>query len=450
MVTVVCKCGKKKLTRQCHEVTAEVAKARQLAEKSSPSDQPNGTHSNGEPEPEATPKARLTPDGFLPCSGECFEVLPDECYVLYEPETVKYALENAALVKLVEDVFAEMISKKKKIHMFPPMKSPQRKFIHDLAAFYGIETESMDPEPRRSVEARLLPKSSVEPPQESKELSVSKCEKTIMKKKRPKSILESIKTPPKATKIPPHRTQQLISTFHALNKRLAFFEKKNDEAGAEQIRKELEALGGLDAYQKASLRGGDEQKGKGACGRWLVPILKEVKKDILEVGEEKLRMLDVGAVNGETYAKQEKWISVVSIDLNPQHPNIIKQDFFKRPLPNNDGERFHVVCFSLVVNFVPEPAMRGEMLRKSWSFLLPKGVLYLVVPLPCVTNSRYLTDERLSSIMTSLGYEEIRRHFSKKLAHFVYKKLDSQKRVTFKKQEVNPGAGRNNFAIVLE
>ncbi|KAI8834101.1 hypothetical protein BC829DRAFT_407408, partial [Chytridium lagenaria] len=41
------------------------------------------------------------------------------------------------------------------------MKPALRKFVHELAGDYGIETESVDPEPRRSVGATLGLKSAV-------------------------------------------------------------------------------------------------------------------------------------------------------------------------------------------------------------------------------------------------------------------------------------------------
>ncbi|KAJ3414414.1 hypothetical protein HDV05_006595 [Chytridiales sp. JEL 0842] len=319
-------------------------------------------------------------------------------------------------------------------------------------------------------------------------------------------------------------TQKLISTYHTLTKRLAYLLKKGDEEGAEKVRRELEGLGGLNAYQQASLKGGDERRGKGACGRWLVGRLGGLREMVQslsegggEVGKEegkrdddddddddsddtqgkhpsnnsddadrnfkkkkkrmpkpKLKLLDVGALNGETYAKQSSWIETTSIDLNPQHPNVQQQDFFERPVPTSDSEKFHVLCFSLVVNFVGDPAKRGQMLLHATHFLHPSGLLFLVLPLPCVTNSRYTTQEHLNSLMRHLGFEAepVDVEYTKKLAMCLYryagqatvveskkedvvggkaeKQQQQQKKKKFGKRELNPGPGRNNFAIVLE
>ncbi|KAJ3109524.1 hypothetical protein HDU97_005181 [Phlyctochytrium planicorne] len=355
----------------------------------------------------------------------------------------------------------------------------------------------------------------------------------------------------KRRSISSHQTQKIISTFHALNKKLTQCLKTNDLEGAKNIQQRLDEIGGLDAYQKASLRGGDEKKGKGACGKYLVSVLMQERHHIfpdlwptankngsgndkkrkrkgtvsesdeqglddvdhdtgdgqksLSNAKQKLNVLDVGAVDGTTYDRQSSWMQVTYIDLNPQNPGISKQDFFDRPRPNTDAEKFHIVCFSLVVNFVPDIEKRGEMLRRSNTFLHLNGILYLVVPLPCITNSRYMTHDRLTAIMTHFGFSQIHHHFSKKLAHFVYKKVKdveipssdwedvvpeevgddgdakdedelepsngakkrkrkseqptqdhgarkkiSQKKKVFPKIEVNPGGGRNNFSIVVK
>lgn len=156
------------------------------------------------------------------------------------------------------------------------------------------------------------------------------------------------------------------------------------------------------------------------------------------------------------------------IDLNSQHPEISKQDFMTLPLPGQVEEAYDLVSCSLVLNYVPTPTGRGEMLRKitefmklaleknknatddmpGWKGLFP--LLFLVLPAPCVTNSRYLTEERLADIMGSLGYKIVKRKLSPKLVYelwqYVGGKVESK---AFKKIELLKGGKRNNFAIVL-
>ncbi|KAJ3297385.1 hypothetical protein HK104_000556 [Borealophlyctis nickersoniae] len=211
----------------------------------------------------------------------------------------------------------------------------------------------------------------------------------------------------------------------------------------------MDSLGGLHAYQKASLKGGNEKQGKGACGTWVVKFLKREKDTLLDGGEGKLRLLDVGAVSGTTYVRQSSWIDTTSIDLNPQHPRVIKQDFFDRPVPRTEAERFHVVCLSLVVNFVGDVWQRGQMLLHARNHLLPNGLLFLALPLPCITNSRYMTHDRMLAILKSIGFEPLEQHFAKKLAFYLVRKVEAPPVRRWKKEEVNPGPGRNNFCIVL-
>ncbi|KAJ3164209.1 hypothetical protein HDU88_005521 [Geranomyces variabilis] len=267
-------------------------------------------------------------------------------------------------------------------------------------------------------------------------------------------------------------TQKVIATFHTLNKQLCAVLKAGDSTTAGSIKTQMEALGGLHAYQRASLRGGNEKKGLGACGSWLVPYLRaelaelrgsELAQTVAESGEDvatgsssqqklKLRLLDVGALDGGTYSKQAAWIDVTSIDLNPQSQTVKKQDFFERPQPTGAHEQFNVLCLSLVVNFVGDPKLRGDILIHARRFLLPRGLLFLVLPLPCVKNSRYMTHAHLLAILRSIGYELVKHHFARKLALYLLRRVEQGK---FKSQDwtktqMNPGIERNNFCIVVK
>lgn len=145
-------------------------------------------------------------------------------------------------------------------------------------------------------------------------------------------------------------TQKLISRFHVLNKELARLKSDVDKTTMItskriiEIQDEMDSMGGLHAYQKASLKGGNENTGKGYSGKWVAPFLKEIWKTSstpffssssnIQPQPPKFRLLDVGALNGDTYTAYHNWMCVESIDLNPQNPLKVKrQDFFKRPLP---------------------------------------------------------------------------------------------------------------------
>lgn len=152
------------------------------------------------------------------------------------------------------------------------------------------------------------------------------------------------------------------------------------------------------------------------------------------------------------------------IDLNSQGEGILQQDFMERPLPRDDSERFDIISLSLVLNYVPEPKGRGEMLRRTTQFLRAPAryiddaglavnfpSLFLVLPAPCVTNSRYLDYERLVAIMESLGYVEVASKTTQRLIYYLWKRVRVCKRAgaSFSKQEIRSGPTRNNFAVVL-
>ncbi|KAJ3350424.1 hypothetical protein HDU83_009709 [Entophlyctis luteolus] len=176
----------------------------------------------------------------------------------------------------------------------------------------------------------------------------------------------SAPNPPSSRNRRPRRisTTTRINSFHALSKRIAHLKKSGaSDLEIDQVRLQIDALGGLHAYQRASLKGGDERSGRGACGKWLAsklePIFLSKAKLSSSPSCHKLRLLDVGALNGQTYERYSSWIAAEYIDLNPQHSNVIRQDFFERPLPKIDSDKFDVICLCLVVNFVDDPARRA-------------------------------------------------------------------------------------------
>ncbi|ORX74566.1 hypothetical protein DL89DRAFT_208297, partial [Linderina pennispora] len=161
-------------------------------------------------------------------------------------------------------------------------------------------------------------------------------------------------------------TRRRINHFHTLIKQYSQLAAQEDQSlevrqKIDAVAKEMAEMGGLDWYQKASLLG--QSKGRGGdTSRWLVPKLKELKL------KGPLRLLDVGALSSLNYFKERRWINVTPIDLNSQEPGIVQQDFLDIDPGRMEGETAHlfkepfdIVCLSLVVNFIGDPAKRGEM-----------------------------------------------------------------------------------------
>lgn len=254
----------------------------------------------------------------------------------------------------------------------------------------------------------------------------------------------------------------LINKHHTLEKRRQQAIRNGDQAAAAAASAEIAALGGLDRYQQASLLGQSKLRGGDSSTillEWLTPFLSSRKK---EPRSSPIRMLEVGALSTDNACSTSGYFDNVRIDLNSQEPGILKQDFMERPLPSGPGESFDIISLSLVLNFVPDPASRGNMLRRTTEFLRNPSVaptqeepypsLFLVLPRSCVLNSRYCTEERLEQIMLSLGYFKAESKTTQKLVYYLWKlstpSSSAQDRV-FPKKEVKAGPKRNNFAIVL-
>lgn len=237
--------------------------------------------------------------------------------------------------------------------------------------------------------------------------------------------------------MPEHAKQ--ISLFHALEKRIA---ASKDPAEIAKLKLEQQQLGGLEAYQKASLTGGAKTKG-GETGKWFAKTWQE-----LYGKDDEIRFLDVGAIHGTTYDKFP-WINTTSIDLNAMGPGVIQADFFKFPIPREPDQLYDVVGLSLVLNFVGDLQLRAEMLRRAHHFLKPEGHIFVVLPLACLNNSRYMDHERFRGILATLGWEPVAEHDSAKLTHWIFKRTKGDNK-TWKREEVRGGVDRNNFCIVVK
>jgi 25S rRNA (adenine2142-N1)-methyltransferase len=257
------------------------------------------------------------------------------------------------------------------------------------------------------------------------------------------------------TSLPSRATRTIIRTHHNLQKALAQAVKSGDTAKAEQIKNQIEEQGGLELYQKASILGQSNSRG-GDSSKILMQWLDE--ESIKAPTKRKYEMLEVGALSTTNACSKSGLFSVKGIDLNSQDSKIEEQDFMERPLPSSDTDRFDLISLSLVLNYVPDAVGRGEMLKRTTQFLkvqneLP-GVfpaLFLVLPAPCVTNSRYMTEELLDSIMESLGYSKLKQKISSKLVYSLWRHSTDNiiKTKTFTKAEIHPGKGRNNFSIIM-
>lgn len=218
-----------------------------------------------------------------------------------------------------------------------------------------------------------------------------------------------------------------------------------------RIDSEIEQRGGIESYQSASTQGQTSKRG-GDSSKKLVEWLQ------LDKYENKLNdvtALEIGCLSPHNVISTcGIFKDIVRIDLNSQDPLILEQNFMDRPLPENESEKFNLISCSLVINFVPTPKERGEMLIRMTKFLKkPKknmSSLFLVLPLPCVSNSRYFDNERLLEMMTMLGFQQTFYYEAKKVAYWLFDWTGKTKLVkSFQKKELHSGSSKNNFCITI-
>ncbi|OJT14149.1 25S rRNA adenine-N(1) methyltransferase [Trametes pubescens] len=167
----------------------------------------------------------------------------------------------------------------------------------------------------------------------------------------------------------PQATRTIIRRFHVLIKKQTqlqnVIQMRSRNAAAAQtkldcVEREIEELGGLEAYQRMSSIGQSSDRGGGSeiiFIAWLrelnVPsTTKEKNARLRQV------LLEVGALKPDNYASCAAWVDVTPIDLHSRHPSIQEQDFLLMD-PTEHRERWDAISLSLVLNFVPDAKDRG-------------------------------------------------------------------------------------------
>jgi 25S rRNA (adenine2142-N1)-methyltransferase len=260
-------------------------------------------------------------------------------------------------------------------------------------------------------------------------------------------------------------TRSIIRSHHGLLKARSLALKANDHDRVATIDCDIDKLGGLDRYQEASKIGQLKARG-GDTSRILKAWLEESsisRTPNQKCGQETIRVLEIGCLSPHNAISRLSTVDIVRMDLKSTHPSILEQDFMQFSLPNSESDKFDIISLSLVLNFVPDHNQRGEMLLRTTKFLKikvkedecrgaeesPLPALFLVLPLRCVTNSRYLTRDHLRTIMESIGYRLRESKSSSKIFYSLwqYTGVVLTSRINFKKREIVAGRGRNNFCV---
>lgn len=224
------------------------------------------------------------------------------------------------------------------------------------------------------------------------------------------------------------------------------------------ILKEIVDNGGLQKYQIASIMGQNSDRGGDSS--------KKLMEWILELNDsgksfKEMNTLEIGCLRVDNILSKHKYKKFVNsierIDLNSNHPEIKKEDFLLKPLPETNEQKYDLISCSLVVNFVPDEHKRGEMMKRLKKFSKNQGLVFLVLPLPCVTNSRFTDDEVLvKGIMErGLNFKLLKEHKSNKIVYYLFQNNNSVfdgaylKRSHGSRKIIKNKPGMNNFCITF-
>ncbi len=258
------------------------------------------------------------------------------------------------------------------------------------------------------------------------------------------------------------QSQALIARYHTIQKQLAAVEADSTlkplarEKRRHDLQAELQALGGLPAYQQASLFGATaEESGSFNSGVWVKSELYAMGLLPPGQGQRRLRLLDVGALQ-DHWSPHAHLVEAMAIDLNPRHPSVLRADFFDFPPlpPTGTAPVFDALILSLVLNFVGDPRRRGAMLERCAALLPPGGALFVVIPAACITNSRYMNHVLFVRILHAVGFQLSRHKITPKLALYALRRSAceaSGEEVAGlgSRRLCRTGQHRNNFAVLI-
>ncbi|KAI8998874.1 putative methyltransferase-domain-containing protein [Trametes punicea] len=290
------------------------------------------------------------------------------------------------------------------------------------------------------------------------------------KRKQPVTVAGPSDRPsqPSGSSSRPQSTRTVIRRFHVLIKRQAQLRLRIVHARTEDaisiraeldvVEREIEELGGLEAYQRMSAIGQDKDRG-GGSEKVLIEWLREMQIPRAMKGKgTRLRLLEIGALKPDNYASCSTWIDATPIDLHSRHPSIVEQDFLLMD-PAEHGEAWDAISLSLVLNFVPDAKDRGRMLRLAHTMLRSEGLLFVALPLPCILNSRYFTPEHFQGLMAAIGFEQVYTRWREggKMAYWLFRKASEhasasgtyKDHLLYQKKTVFRQGNRNNFVVLL-
>jgi 25S rRNA (adenine2142-N1)-methyltransferase len=291
--------------------------------------------------------------------------------------------------------------------------------------------------------------------------------------------------------------------LHLLQRERDLAKEKGDLEQVTQCDQQLEQMGGREEYQRASqLSTSFHSTSKWVLGNlarngWLYGTTVMMENDntdtpqssstktrkrprrntrLLEVGAINTELLDAAmetvpantndkqATNDEDEEEEEERVpkyklDVRAIDIHSMDERIAEADFLTFPLLSQvPNERYDVIVCSMVLNCVTTPPQRGKMLARLYHHLRPGGLLFLTIPLFCISKSAFLTPALFREMLGvgGVGFDLEETKESPRLAFFVCRRPQEDPTEPLKqkwtKQTIRNKGKKfpNQFSVVLE
>ena len=195
--------------------------------------------------------------------------------------------------------------------------------------------------------------------------------------------------------------RRITTAYHAITEQIHNTAADAVEQG--RLQQELAELGGVQAYQQASAL----NTALHSTSRWVVSSLRACGTLTAGRGAPRPRVLEVGAIN--TQLLDCKGLQVRAIDLHSSEPRIEQCDFLSMlhggELDSTSGVTvsYDAVVCSMVLNCVPDPRRRFDMLVGMRSQLRLGGRCFITVPRTCLSHSFTIDEELFRACLIAVG-----------------------------------------------
>ena len=208
--------------------------------------------------------------------------------------------------------------------------------------------------------------------------------------------------------------RQRTTKFHSLMHSHEAAQRAGDNATAHALSKKIESE--RKAYQHASIVSTAHHR----TSRWVFQELERLQRRPRK-GCAALKALEVGAINTQL-VDGAPWLDVDAIDIASRPPRIRAIDFFELDLVT--PPMYDVLVLSMVINCVPAAEARGAMLRLCRAHLRIGGLFFVMLPLLCLCNSRYMTESLFVALLHRLGFVLRGHKRTPKVAFFCAEAVD--------------------------